>query len=318
MVAFIFENLELASEPVVPTKTTSVARSAAIAALLASAAGCQGAAASDDIHFQPHRAVYDVTLFSAVAASSVTGVTGRMVYELGGSACEGYTQNMRFVTRMTNQEGSETLNDMRTSSWEETGGKRLRFSSSQYQNDELAIASQGDAARSKDGDTAKVDLVKPEKSKVELPQGTLFPMQHATGLLKAAKASQTVFTANLYDGSEKGDKYYLTTSVIGKHAGPGAIKMPASLKDGARLDMLQSWPVAISYFDPDKKKQDSVPAYELSFRYFENGVTTDLKIDYGEFIIKGELKSLVFNDPGPSNCAGPANSTQKPSASSKF
>ena len=29
----------------------------------------------------------------------VTAVTGRMVYELTGSACEGYTQNMRFVTR---------------------------------------------------------------------------------------------------------------------------------------------------------------------------------------------------------------------------
>lgn len=273
------------------------------AALTIFAICVDGARASEEVQFQPHRAIYEITLASSAAAATVTGVTGRMVYELGGSACEGYTQNMRFVTRLTNQQGVETLNDMRSSSFEDVNGKRLRFSTSQYQNDELAIASQGDAERDQDGAAAKVDLVKPGKGKVDLPSGTLFPMQHATGLLKAAKAAQTVFTANLYDGSENGDKYYLTTSVIGKSAGPGAVKMPASVKDGARLDMLRSWPVAISYFDPDKKKQDSVPAYELSFRYFENGVTTGLKIDYGDFAIKGELKELVFNDAQSSTCA---------------
>jgi hypothetical protein len=71
-----------------------------------------------------------------------------MVYELTGSPCEGYTQKMRFVTVMTNQEGTETLSDLRNSSWEEADGRKLRFSSTQYQNDQLADASQGNAARS--------------------------------------------------------------------------------------------------------------------------------------------------------------------------
>jgi len=62
------------------------------------------AVAADVVHFAPHRAVYDITLTKSASGSGVAGMTGRMVYELTGSACEGYTQNMRFVTRMSSQD----------------------------------------------------------------------------------------------------------------------------------------------------------------------------------------------------------------------
>ena len=52
----------------------------------------------------PHRAVYEITLDRSRGGSGVSDMSGRMVYELKGSECEGYTQTMRFVTRMTNQE----------------------------------------------------------------------------------------------------------------------------------------------------------------------------------------------------------------------
>ena len=54
-----------------------------------------------------------------------------------------------------------------------------------------------------------------------------------------------------------------------------------------------------------KNKVDAPPAYELSFRYYENGVTTDLKIDYGEFAIKGDLKDITFHDAGKCADAAP-------------
>ncbi len=47
---------------------------------------------------QPHRAVYDLSLDNASDRSDITGITGRMVYEFNGSACEGYTVKFRFVT----------------------------------------------------------------------------------------------------------------------------------------------------------------------------------------------------------------------------
>lgn len=257
------------------------------------------ALAAEPAHFAPHRAVYELSLNASTAGSGVSGISGRMVYELTGSPCDGYTQKMRFVTEMTNQEGTTTLSDLRNSSWEDASGKKLKFSSAQYQNDKLADSSQGDAARSK-GPTpvVGVDLVKPAKKRVSLPNDIYFPMQHASTLVQAAKNGVRLFTANLYDGSEKGEKYYLTSTAIGNEYKPNTKPLSPAFSGSDKLAGVASWPMSISYFDAGKDKEDQVPAYELSFRYFENGVTSDLKIDYGEFSIKGQLKELTFLDPG--------------------
>lgn len=252
------------------------------------------AVAADVVHFAPHRAVYDITLTKSASGSGVAGMTGRMVYELTGSACEGYTQNMRFVTRMSSQDGTETINDLRNSSWEEAAGKRLRFSTTQYTNDVVVEFSQGDAKRDTATATANVDLVKPAKSKFQLPANTYFPMQHAEELIRAARSGTKFVSANVYDGSEKGTKVYLTSAVIGKPLSAGAVKDSAALKDAGRLATLRSWPMSISYFETGQDKKDAPPTYELTYDFYENGVTSDLAIDYGEFAIKGELKQLTF------------------------
>ncbi len=127
--------------------------------------------------------------------------------------------------------------------------------------------------RNKSTSGANADLVKPQKKKLALPADIYFPMQHAAALIHSAKTGQSHLAANLYDGSEKGEKYYVTNAVIGKKYAQGAIANAAAIKDAAKLEGLASWPVAISYFETGKDKEDTPPAYELSFRYYENGVT---------------------------------------------
>jgi hypothetical protein len=122
----------------------------------------------------------------------------------------------------------------------------------------------------------------------------------------AAKSGVKLFAANLYDGSEKGEKYYLTSTVIGKKYPAGAGPSAGRIKGVDRLAGVESWPMTISYFEAGKDRQDQIPTYELSFRYFENGVTSDLKIDYGEFAIKGDLKELTFLPPGRCSAIGGA------------
>lgn len=254
--------------------------------------------AAGEVMFAPHRAVYDISLVRAGPGSTVTGVQGRMVYELGGSACDGYTQNMRFVTRMTNQDGADTLTDLRNSSWEDAAATTLRFSASQYQNDILAETSQGDAVHGDQAGKVKVELAKPAKKRFSLSKNVYFPIQHASALIAAARRGETLLAADLYDGSENGEKYYKTSSLIGKKYERGGAASVAALKDSEKLVALESWPVSISYFEPGKDRQDLAPSYELSFRFFENGVSTDLMIDYGEFAIKGKLKELTLFEAG--------------------
>ena len=69
------------------------------------------------------------------------------------------------------------------------------------------------------------------------------------------------------------------------------------MKNAEQLDQLAAWPVSIGYFEPGSDKKDAVPVYELSFLFFENGVSRKLFIDYGEFAIQGELKEIVFHPP---------------------
>jgi EipB-like len=260
-------------------------------------------AGAQHVVLAPHRAVYEMTLAEARGGAGVTAVSGRMVYELTGSACEGYTQNMRFVTQMTNQKGGATLTDLRSSSWEEGSGKRFRFNSSQFRDEKPTEATAGDAARANAADAAKVELTKPVTKHLALPQRVYFPIQHSIALLDAAHMGKRSFRADLYDGSEKGEKVYDTISVIGRMIPAGGNRKLVRVKNAERLDTIAAWPVSIGCFEPNSDKSDAVPVYELTFWFFENGVSRKLFIDYGEFAIQGELAQITFHE--PSKCDQP-------------
>lgn len=257
---------------------------------------CGSTLAADPVPLAAHRAVYDITLDKAKAGAGVSELAGRMVYELTGSVCEGYTQTMRFVTRMTNPEGEASLNDLRSTTIEDVGAHSFKFTTTQYRDDQQTEATAGDAKRESDAGAIKVELSKPKKQELDVSPGALFPVQHSMALLAAARAGKSIFTADLYDGSEKGDKVYTTTAVIGGRQPPGKNPKLPDVKNSDKLEALPSWPVSLSYFDKKNDKSDAAPSYELAFLFFENGVSQRLFIDYGDFSIRGVLKDLTFLD----------------------
>ncbi len=256
-----------------------------------------GSAAPDGIVLAPHRAIYELALATTRGGAGVSAVVGRMAYDLTGSVCEGYTQTMRFVTRMTNQSGNTVVTDLRSSTWEDGQGKRFRFDSSQYRDDKVTEATVGEAARGNADNDVKVELTKPAKKSVSVSSRVHFPVQHTIALLAAAKAAKSAFRAELYDGSEKGEKVYDTVAAIGRIQAPGGNRKLPLVKNAERLDELKGWPVSIAYFELGTGAQDGVPVYELSFLMFENGVSRKLYIDYGEFALQGELTSIAFHEP---------------------
>ena len=289
--------LSTRASPMTGTKTGLTAAALGLLILVVPA-GLEAQPGGVPVVLAPHRAIYDITLDQARGGSGVSDMSGRMVYELTGSACEGYTQNMRFVTRMTNQEGAVSLTDMRSSSWEDALAKSFRFNSTQYRDTKLNETTQGDAARTATDAEGKVELSKPDKMDMPLKRNVYFPIQHSMALIAAARKGDTLFQADLYDGSEKGVKTYATTSYIGKPQPAGHNKKLQVITNADKLDRLRSWPVSISYFEDGAEKKDAVPSYELAFLYFENGVSRRLFIDYGDFAIRGTLKEISFLEPG--------------------
>lgn len=244
----------------------------------------------------PHRAVYDLALDKASDRSGITGITGRMVYEFNGSACDGYTVTFRFVTRIDTADTTR-LTDQQTTTFEDGDGKTFSFVTKSYVDQSLDKEVRGTATREQGG--VKVELEKPEEQSLDLGR-TLFPTQHLVDLLDKANVGDTFYETSLYDGSEDADRAMTTTVVIGKKA-EGAKDDPEA-PALASLDKEKVWPVDIAYFDEKKKGGEEIPEYRISFKLHDNGITRDLVMDYGEFSMTGRLVNLKLFDAKPQRC----------------
>ncbi|QPC87680.1 DUF1849 family protein [Mesorhizobium sp. NBSH29] len=242
----------------------------------------------------PHRAVYDLALDNASDRSGITGLTGRMVYEFNGSACEGYTVNFRFVTRIDTGE-STRLTDQQTTTFEDAEGKNFSFVTKSFVDQALDREVRGTATR--EASKLTVEMEKPDQDTIDL-RATQFPTQHLIELLGKAEAGENFYETSLFDGSEDADKVMTTTVVIGKpvETGKDDPEMPALTP----LAKDKFWPVDIAYFDESKTGGEELPQYRISFKMYKNGLTRDLMMDYGDFSMKGKLVNLLlFDRPKP-------------------
>ncbi|MEJ8573417.1 cell envelope integrity EipB family protein [Microbaculum marinum] len=233
----------------------------------------------------PHRAIYDLELDVTRSSSGPGDIKGRLVFEATGTECEGFTVNTRFVTQIIGERGS-LVNDLQSATWEAGDGSSYRFITKNFLNRKLQEETDGIASR--DGDDISVDLKRPEEEEFELSPKTLFPSQHVRRILQAAEAGERIVAADVYDGSDTGRKAFATTTVIGERQ--SSSDHTEEVGDDV-LGGLASWPVTIGYFDPDSD-QPEIPTYEFSYDLFENGVSRSIVLDYGDFVLTGELSGL--------------------------
>jgi EipB-like len=249
-------------------------------------------AAEQVMPFVAHRAAYMLSLAKGDGAQSPVGASGMIAYEFRGSACEGYASDFRQVTELQRAEGEATSSDTRAITFEDGQAKTLRFKIDSTVGEAVQPSVDGSAARAESGELS-VELREPKRETLSFGKGVLFPTQHLARVIESAKAGQNELEAQVYDGSDTGEKIFDTLTVVGKEAtspSPDATAAEA-------LKAVRRWPVTISYFDSAKK--DSSPEYVLSFDLYENGVSGSLKLDYGQFILAANLKKfeLLPNPP---------------------
>lgn len=269
--------------------------SAALAAVLYGVAGVALAAPpvapEAGTHVPPlasHRAVYDLSLFSATGEKSPSDARGRIAFDFTGSPCEGYTQNFRQMTELQPAEGPTRLSDMRSATYEAGDSKSFRFKIESRVDSSAVEDIDGRATKSDDG-ALSVNLARPRPSKLDLDQDIVFPTEHIRRILAAARAGKKLLSLKEFDGSDTGKKIYQTLTVIGA---PIIAPAPEKAAQVPQLQGMRRWPVTISYFDEAKK--DNTPNYVLSFDLYENGVSRALKLDYGNFVLAGAMRQLEF------------------------
>ena len=264
-------------------------RSSLVAVLVASAcavgATAADASALDARGLVAHRAVYDLQLKDASERSGIEGMYGRMVYEFVGSACKGFTTNFRFVTQVDTGEAKRTT-DQQTTTFEDVAANKFNFETKSFTDEQLDKEVRGSAADA--DEKLKVELSEPDKRELDLAVSH-FPTEHMLDVIEKAKQGVTFFESRIFDGSEDGDKSLLTTTIIGKKTEP-AKDDPDAAKAGAFAGTAY-WPVEIAYF-ADGGSGDAMPVYRIAFKLYENGITRDLTMDYGDFVLTGKLADL--------------------------
>lgn len=250
------------------------------------------------VKLAPHQAVYDLSLLSSKGTKGVEGARGRIVVNFTGDACEGYAMNFRQVTILTGAESGERTLDLRSATFEDAEARHFQFKSDLRNGAALAESVDGRAERAKNG--LEVRLTKPKRDRTELEgANALFPSEHTRKVIEAARRGDTTYAAPVFDGSDGGTKIYDTFAVIGRRvaAGQGGPVEPAS--KGDPLAKLDRWPVSISYYAPGQGER--TPTYTIAFDMYDNGVSRNLRIDYGDFSLKGEMSNLEMLP--PSDCS---------------
>jgi len=256
--------------------------------LLALAIGV-GQASSAAAGLEPHLAAYRLGLHGKQGSSALVEVRGGLVIEWR-LACDGWLSRQRLGFVATTEEGPSFSHDVRFSSWEALDGSRLQYTIRSYDADGLQDEYRGEA-RLENGDAGGLaSFSTPSEHEVKLPPGTVFPTEHLQRVLAGARAGTHFLSHEVFDGWGF-DALTQITSVIGqaKEVGPSAGDASAQLTGRA-------WPVSMAYYNVEHPTD--TPEFEASFLLVENGVLSDLVLDYGDFTLDATLEKLeLFERP---------------------
>ncbi len=232
-----------------------------------------------------HRAVYSLHLEST-HGGDVQAATGTMAYEVQ-DACDGWAVRQRLQMTVTNRDGQDIdmLSDYTT--WESKDGLRLRFRTRQTTDQAVTSDIAGEATLNATGGTGSAHFTSPDDSTKPLPAGTLFPMKHTEALLAAAEAGKKFLALPLFDGTSAGGAQD-SSIVVTQWGGPQPDKWSALAK-------LPSGRFRLAFFDRGPASME--PDYEVSMRYWSNGVANDLSMDFGDFVMAGKLSEFRLLKP---------------------
>lgn len=262
-----------------------LATSLALAALLLCSPVLGGQPASA-MELAAHKAEYTLKLEST-RGGDVTAGTGTMSYEVI-DACDGWAVRQRLTMDLTNRDGQDINMVSDYTTYESKDGLSLRFR--MRQTTEQAVTSEvaGEATLEKTGGTGIATYTLPEATTKALPAGTLFPTAHTEAILTAAKAGKKFLALPLFDGTSPGGAQDSSVVINGWS--------PTSTTKWAPLQTMANGRVHIAFFDHDAASME--PDYEVSMRYWENGIADELSMNFGDFTMGGKLAKLTVAKPG--------------------
>jgi hypothetical protein len=237
-------------------------------------------------HLAPHRAAYRLSLAQAREPGNIARAEGAMGYEVI-DACDGWATRQRFSLTLTDREGTEVETASDYATYESKDGRRLRFTLTQMTQGAVTTRIAGEAEIGADG-SGVVRYTEPTAREVRLPPGTMLPNHHTILSLNAGRADRRLLVGPLFDGTSE-DGAQDTTTVL------SAWDAPREVEGFPTLSPLGSVRMRIAFFDREAQQQGggaTTPSYEVSLRYWENGIADQLLMDFRDFVVEGRMVKL--------------------------
>jgi hypothetical protein len=231
----------------------------------------------------PHRALYSMTLGSVRSDSGVVDARGAMVYQWG-ETCDGWTIDQRYRLKLAYAEanGVDIVSSFVT--WESKDGLRYRFNETETRNGAVDEVVRGDARLDGPGKGGVARFSKPRPASIRLAPGVLFPSAHTIFLIDEAETGARFVSRRVFDGSAEENAVEVSAFI-----GRKLTLRPASAKLGPLLER-PGWRVRLAFFPADAKAEE--PDYELGMLLQDNGVSRDMVIDYGDYMIRAKLDDI--------------------------
>jgi hypothetical protein len=236
---------------------------------------------------RPHKALYDVELLRTENGAQVTNVQGKMLYEWQ-SDCDGWLTTHKFDLHYDYADAPSMRMTSGFATFEDFDGRRMTFTSKRARDGHIYQKLRGEAHLN-DGGEGSARYTLPDGLEHVLPEDTLFPVAHTLKVMQALKGNKKFYTATVYDGSDE-EGAVLINAFLGKQEA-----LPAALRkddENINADLITDTPrlIHLAFFPADQR--ETLATYEMDMLMHENGIISDMVVEYDHFTVRQRLKAL--------------------------
>lgn len=234
-----------------------------------------------------HKALYDIHLVATRSGAQVVNISGKMYFELKPN-CEAWITDHRFNLFYEYADSPAMSITSDFSTFESYDGKDFNFSARRKRDQNLYEELRGRATLDKTG-AGLANFRIPEALEFKLDKGTLFPMGHTVEIVRQALNDHKFVSAVVFDGSDDKGPVEINT-FIGEPINPMQHIEPSEELDMSLLNN-KAWKIRMAVF-PILENKEAVSDYEMDAIFHENGIISDMLIDYDNFSVTQKLIAL--------------------------
>ena len=237
--------------------------------------------------FIPHKALYNIRLSAKSSSAKIANIRGKMFYEWQPS-CDAWVSTNKFdmIYEYNEMPSMRVTSDFST--YESFDGKNFNFTSQRKRDGIIFEEVRGNVEKNDLSAPSNAIYKIPEDLVFELPSKTFFPMAHTLDVLKQLKEGKKFFKSTLFDGSDAQGPVDVNVFVIKK----ASYTPPKKYETDIDKDLVsgKAWKMRLAFFPLNIS--DSTSDYEMSLVFHENGVMSDMKIDYSDFSVTQKLIAI--------------------------